>query len=166
MIMAKIKQKLQSTASSIAQCRVIFLTKSHLRKRIVTLCAATLFLALAARLGQIADNFFQSPCRGICAKYFEFVFHELSIGIWVEGCLTTTSHSKSHMSVYLLEKIRDSHVMWTCYTVHIFVISGNNHDTQFCLSPNLTRSQEELKALVKTATKAHQNGHTHTLISR
>ena len=65
---------------------------------------------------------------GFAQNTMDLSFHELSIGIWVDGCPTTASYSKSCPIVHVCEKIRDSLIVYTRYTVIIFSVDAHNHN--------------------------------------
>ena len=49
-------------------------------------------------------TFSTALAAGFAQNIKDSSFHELSIGIWVGGCPTTASHSKSCSNVHVCEK--------------------------------------------------------------
>ena len=82
---------------------------------------------------------------------------ELSIVIWVDGVPTTACHSNSRSNVHHLEKIRSPHARKHVTQRITSPFRKIIATTLCCLTPNMTRSEEERKALVKRATKAQSD---------
>ena len=73
-------------------------------------------------------NFSTAVAAGFVQNITDLSFHELFNGIWVDGCPTTASHSKSRLKGHVRKKIRDHIMLCTCYMVDIFPIDANNRD--------------------------------------